>query len=128
MVQQVDIHVEEMQPNSSIIGIKNVYKHKAPPKGHPNGIFCPNCDAWTWRTARECVECPFDLWLHFDRVEKERRKEILKKRAMNFMIAAAICFAIGYCLINFFSMSYGVGLIVIAFIIFKVGIDIEQAA
>ncbi|WP_407484633.1 sulfite exporter TauE/SafE family protein [Acinetobacter baumannii] len=127
MDQQVDIHVEEMQPNSSISGITNIYKHKAPPEGHPNGIYCPNCDAWTWRTARECVECPFDLWLYFDEVEKEKRKKILKRRS-NYIYAVTLIFLISaYISFNYFSVNVGALLFFCAFIGLLFGTQLEQA-
>lgn len=107
MDQKVDIQVEEMKPESLVIGINNVYKHKAPPKDHPNGIFCPNCGAWTWRTARECVECPFDLWLYFEEIEKERRKKILKTRSNVTLVITLIFLILGYILFNYISTTIG---------------------
>lgn len=127
MNQRVDIHVEKMKSSSSVIGIKNIYKYKAPPENHPNGMYCPNCEAWTWQTARQCVECPFDIWLHFEDIKQQHRKKVLKKRSMKLMISAAVCFGIGYLFINFFSVTFGVILVFIALFIFKLGADIEQA-
>ncbi len=128
MDQQVNIHVRKMNPDSSITGVQNVYKgYKAPPTNHSNGMYCPNCDSWTWKTTQHCVECPYDIWLHFELAAKEERKQILKRRSMILFAIAAIFFAIAYISINFISINFGIVLMVMSLLALKLGTDIEQA-
>lgn len=108
MQQKVDIHVEEMKPNSSITGISHIYKYKAPPLNHHNGMYCPNCDGWTWKTTRQCVECSYDIWTHFEIIENKRRIQILKKRSFYFHMIAFGLMLISVITINFFSSTVGV--------------------
>ena len=125
--QRVDIKVGEAKPTSSITGIQNIYKrYKAPPANHPNGMCCPNCESWTWRTTQYCVECPYDIWLHFEKLEKKNKKQVLKKRSLYCLLFAAICFAVGYISLNYFSTTFGAIIIVFSILAFKLGVELEQ--
>jgi hypothetical protein len=64
-----------------------------PDPGHRNGIWCPQCDAWTWRATQHCIHCQYDLWAHAQRqAEEQHRLRIAwqKKLALRWTVGLTV--------------------------------------
>lgn len=108
-------------------GDKLISGCEPPPLNHPNARTCPQCWRLTWKATRKCVWCGCDVWHQDELVVQEKRKKILKKRAIHLKIVAIFCFVIGYLLMNYFSDTYGALLVVGALFLLKIAVDLEQS-
>ncbi len=108
-------------------GDKLISGCEPPPSNHPNARTCPQCWRLTWKATRECVWCGCDVWHQDELVAQEKRRNILKKRAIHLKIVAIFCFVIGYLLMNYFSDTYGALLVVGALFLLKIAVDLEQS-
>jgi len=80
-----------------------------PAEGHPNGMYCPQCNMWTWRCSKECCRCHYDLASHLalTQLEVARSKLIRKSYVALSVSASAELLAIEFSSISLYAWCVG---------------------
>lgn len=127
MNQKVVIQVENMQPESSLVGIENVYFKLVPPDDdHPNARECPQCWKTTWKCTRECVRCGCDVWLQDELIARQRRKRLLKRRSEIAFIISGVSVLILILSVNYASNWFVILSFFVCLFSLKLATDLDQ--